>query len=81
MVNKRDSREQYTFPCRQWLAKDEGDGKISRTLVAQGTKHADHDDSSKGAHTALATLSLAFIVVSCMCTLMLVECFTSVACL
>lgn len=32
MTNTVTKRTQ-TFPCGQWLAKDEGDGSLSRTLI------------------------------------------------
>jgi PLAT/LH2 domain len=29
--------EQFNFPCSQWLAQDQGDGKLERTLIIEGT--------------------------------------------
>ena len=33
MTDLKNPRWKYYFPCGQWLAKNEGDGNISRDLV------------------------------------------------
>ena len=33
MTDLKNPKWKYFFPCGQWLAKDEGDGQISRDLV------------------------------------------------
>ena len=39
-VVNTSSKESYVFRCDQWLATDEGDGKISRILQAQKSADA-----------------------------------------
>jgi hypothetical protein len=34
MVRNLDTHEEWTFPCNRWLAKDEDDGEVERTLDA-----------------------------------------------
>jgi PLAT/LH2 domain len=37
-IEDMESMLTYDFPCRQWLAVDEGDGAISRELPVEGKR-------------------------------------------
>lgn len=47
-MNTADDRESYVFRCDQWLAVDEGDGKLFKVLQAERVNRTDHDEGREG---------------------------------
>ena len=46
-VEDPSDNQVYNFPCSQWLAKDEGDGRISRELKAIDESKTNGSDTNQ----------------------------------